>query len=201
MLKTRKMSGNNPREILSMKSARVSSIFWWCCLGPKNAVFSQVLLSAFDWHSRLTISPPCCLMQLFCSTATSALSSLNHTFPTEGEAEPTRSLSFCNKTQIQNYVNLKSAPFKSAPVTRGSRDQTLFRSKMTNNLVRRHLLFLWTGEKESGKQIFRKIITGSTTQITKDCSGRLPERRWVRWRKQNNKKIKGKACRQSFEIS
>lgn len=96
------MSGNNPREILSIKSARPFFLFCCCWLGTRNAVFSQVPPSVFDWQPWFTQFTPWRGLLSLRSMRTSAWSSWNIALTVADELSA-RSCPFCDKRNIWKW--------------------------------------------------------------------------------------------------
>lgn len=96
------MSGNNPREILSIKSARPFFLFCCCWLGTRNAVFSRVPPSVFDWQPWFTQFTPWRGLLSLRSMRTSAWSSWNIALTVADELSA-RSCPFCDKRNIWKW--------------------------------------------------------------------------------------------------
>lgn len=96
------MSGNNPREILSIKSARPFFLFCCCWLDTRNAVFSQVPPSVFDWQPWFTQFTPWRGLLSLLSMRTSAWSSWNIALTVADELSA-RSCPFCDKRNIWKW--------------------------------------------------------------------------------------------------
>ena len=96
------MSGNNPREILSIKSARPFFLFCCCWLGTRNAVFSQVPPSVFDWQPWFTQFTPWRGLLSLRSMRTSAWSLWNIALTVADELSA-RSCPFCDKRNIWKW--------------------------------------------------------------------------------------------------